>query len=121
MEQRIKEMNYPNENKILKNIKIYFDDPSLIAHYTWKDVPLSHHGPGLQEGLFGRYKHNYREDVLSNEKIDDVLFKHFNYRKVMTHRFVEDFQNGKRYKESKRRKKDIRTFKARASKPTSKT
>ena len=54
MEQRIKEMGHPNENKILKTFKIYFDDPSLIAHYTWKDVPLSHHGPGLQEGLFGR-------------------------------------------------------------------
>ena len=110
MEQRIKEMRHPNENKILKTFKIYFNDPSLIAHYTWKDVPLSHHGPGLQEGLFGRYKHDYRDDILSNKKIDDVLFKHFNYRKLMTHRFVEDFQNGKRakgMKEAQERYKNV--------------
>ena len=88
-----------------------FDDPSLIAAYARRNVPPTHDGPGIQESLFGRYKHNYtNQDKLSNKQIDQVLFKHFTFRQMMVHRFVEDFQNGKKDKgieEAKMRYKSV--------------
>ena len=111
MKEKIKKMRHPKEKKILRPFDIYFDDPSLIAAYARRNVPPTHDGPGIQESLFGRYKHNYtNQDKLSNKQIDQVLFKHFTFRQMMVHRFVEDFQNGKKDKgieEAKMRYKSV--------------
>ena len=100
MKKKIKQMRHTNEKKIIRPFEIYFDDPSLLAAYGRRGVPKSHDGPGIQESLFGRYKHNYTSSLLtlSKKRIDDVLYKHFNFRQMMIHRFVEDFQNGKKDK-----------------------
>ena len=99
MKSNIKQMRHVNEKKIMRPFEICFDDPSLLAAYGRRGVPKTHDGPGIQESLFGRYKHNYTTtDTLSKKRIDDVLFKHFGFRQMMIHRYVEDFQNGKKDK-----------------------
>ena len=91
-------MNHPNTERIMKIFAVYFEDPSMIAEYGLKEVPAKHRGPAEQESIFGRYKHSYTEKTLTNDTLDNILFKHYKYRQMMVHRFVEDFQNGKRDK-----------------------
>ena len=47
------------------------------------------------EGLFDKWKHDYLSHVHSRSRADDVLFEHKNYRQMLMHRFVEDYQNSK--------------------------